>query len=121
MNVTIHVTEQILRKAAHCDNAERSNNCAIALAIREILPTAHVGLDRILLYNTIDINCIDNVIPIPSVATRFIQEFDVLTSRERIEMKPISFDITLPNSFINTINIDEITDVIKNSKSLQLV
>jgi hypothetical protein len=118
----IKVTKDILKKSMMCGtNIPGLNyppeNCAIAIAVREIFPKARVGC--VLIY----INDSFTNISLPLEASLFINKFDELVENpiERLNLPELEFEITLPESYINSINIDEVKEVLKNSETLELI
>lgn len=127
----INVTKDILEKSKNCSNTERGKNCAIALAIRDVFPDATVGTNSIYFYKdrekvlftgeTIVIKEIWTSMDLPTEASDFIDNFDISTPEERVKITPISFDIDVPNLLIDRISIDEIQEVLRTSKTMELV
>lgn len=100
------------------NNYRRGQNCAIALAIKDIFPDSWVGAAGI----DIDYNGIFNkVIDLPEEVIHFIKEFDKNSPEQRIDMTSISFDIEIPNNVVETINIEDIKPLLINHPTLQLV
>jgi len=132
MKVLIKVTEQILEKSRFCsqNNPDTANkvgfNCAIALAIRDILPNAWVGGNCI--YSNIDnkiksvsdLGIKDGDINLPTNAAEFISRFDRNRPEDRLNMEPISFEIDFPDELVEKIGIDEVKEILNNSKTLEL-
>lgn len=127
IKLKIKVTKEILRKSQmcgmHADDAI-SSNCAIALAVREIFPHAHVT-ERIEVWNKPFLwgrngeSCI-GTIDLPFEAIKFIDDFDNAMPWERTKMKEIEFEVEIPDWFLDTVNIDEVREVLKNSSTLEL-
>lgn len=120
MKVKIKVTKDILERSKMCGTAQFkgliTKSCAIALAIREILPHSAVILDQIH-YNF----C--KYIDLPLIATEFILKFDNLTKfpEERTKLDPIEFEIDIPEDWFEDVNLDEIKEIIEKSETLELV
>lgn len=115
----ITVTKEILEKSKNClPGNSMPTNCAIALAIRDIFPNASVGTQTIS-FNT---KAGDGVfVYTPPIATRFIGQFDIRSAKERVMLNPISFEIEVPESVIESINIDELKPLLENHPTLQLL
>ena len=96
MKVLIKVTKDVIKKSTSCDGV-RGFNCAIALAIRELLP--HSVRCTTITYYIHEYPHIQ--IPLPQIAREFINKFDSLGSHEREELEPISFEIDLPITNFN--------------------
>jgi len=120
MKIKITVTKDVLRRSMWCGTIRAigatGENCAIALAIRDIFPDAHVG------YHAIRPNGLsDNfgIMHISDDTTFFIQTFDSLLSKpeKRILLPEYSFEIDLPDELVAFINIDDI----HKSKTLEVV
>lgn len=120
MKIKISVTKEILEASKMCGKNPgvfKTESCAIALAIRDVLPDASVQFKKI---NTI-LKPDKYSIPLPPEATKFIFRFDNLTPEDRTTMSPISFEIDVPDSYIESIGIEEVKEILSKSKSLVLV
>ena len=120
----INITKDILRKSMYCTNKNAENNCAIALAVRDIFPNATIGEESIYFgthIKTLGKYGISSYLP--KEATNFIEAFDGLSStpQVRLELPKISFEIEVPDSVINAINIDEIKNTLKNCNTMSLI
>lgn len=121
--LTINITKDVLKEAMYCgtqgSGLSASSHCGIAVAIRDIFPNALVGLNSF----TVD-SVAEHLteISLPMNARKFISNFDwlVLTPSKRLDMEEFSFDITLPDKVIETIDIEEVKQILKDSKILQL-
>lgn len=116
--ITINVTEEKIKEAMYCGlsgyfqrKGGYSTNCPIALTLFDIFPNATIEANVIIFYNRR--NRAIGKCKLPQVAQAFILEFDDKTPEERAKMKPISFEISVPNSVINLISIKEIKDKLK--------
>lgn len=122
MKIKIKVTKDILKKAMYCGiddstsvyNGGIGQNCAIALAVRDVFPDAIVGLEE--MYFTKD-DLASTELPVE--AKEFIDRFDMLgeSPAMRLDLDEFEFEINVPKSIINSINIEDI----HNSKNLELV
>lgn len=123
MRILIKVTKEILEASKMCgaDHGSIGNNCPIALAIRNIFPIAWVSGSSI----QIDGNYFwqPESIMLPPIAVMFIMKFDKLKSKpkKRLLLHPISFEIDVPDSYIDSIGIEEVKDILSRSKTLELV
>lgn len=126
MKLQINLTQEVLEQSKNCKN-EPGENCAIANAIRDIFPEAMIGEEKIFFKKFASkpfdffLNSKNESIQLPLIASEFIKTFDNLNAAQRVDMKPISFEITIPDSIIDDINISEIQDILSHSKTLQLV
>jgi hypothetical protein len=120
MKLKISVTKEILEESKMCgyDNPNVGRNCALALAVRDIFPSAYIRLESISIKGQHDIK---TQIRLPVVASIFIAEFDQNSPDERAAMQPLSFEIDIPDEVINRIDITEVTELLKDHKTLQLV
>ena len=126
MKLKITVTKDILKRSMMCGkpteawSAENApnKNCAIALAIRDIFPNAEVHRQQILILTKPH-----STIKLPSEAVSFIDLFDGLrnTPEERLDLPEFSFEIDLPQEVIDSINISELTESLKNHETLELI
>jgi hypothetical protein len=128
IKLKISVTEYIISKSLLCgkgDSNSINTSCAIALAIRDIFPLARVEERGIFLDNEsfkkFGSDNIDGDIPLPPEASDFIVEFDNASINERLDMKPISFEIEIPDEVICQINIDEVRPLLQNHPTLELI
>jgi hypothetical protein len=121
IKLKISVTKEILKKSKYCSTlfnlGPSSENCAIALAVRDIFPNAIVGIKDMFF----GVDVVESPISLPIVARRFIAEFDSSSPDLRIKMNPVSFEITVPNYVIDKINIDELRPLLVNHPTLELV
>ena len=85
-------------------------NCAVAIALRQIFPDAHVSSSLIFPFGT-DTAAKDLKISLPVVAQQFIKLFDGfhLVPNVRLLLPAFEFDIEVPDDVIDAINIDDIT------------
>lgn len=120
MKLRISVTEEILNRSKNC-NDETAFNCAIALAVRDIFPLAAVFTNKISLFNRNQFGNPFIRIDLPNKAAEFIDQFDNSTPEQRSEIQPISFEIDVPDEVINRINISEITELLKDHPTLQII
>jgi hypothetical protein len=119
MTIRIHVTKEILERSKMCGELQEtervSKHCAISLAVIDLFPNA-------ITTNWIYIDEHDSLgISMPRHAHEFIVSFDSKTPGERVKMEEISFEIDVPDSVIEKIGITEAQEIIKNSKTLELV
>jgi len=124
--LTINITKEVLKEAMYCGTPGSgrfaSTHCGVAVAIRDIFPHAAVGMFNFSIDGRMgpDSESID--IKLPFEARQFICEFDnlVSTPEKRLEMKELSFDVNLPDKVIQAIDIEEIKQILKDSKTLEL-
>lgn len=118
VKLQITVTKEILERTKNCstDCKVAIENCAIALAVRDVFPSAKVWG-----------NYIDpgkgffGIILLPKPATEFICQFDDHDPEERAKMEPVSFEIEISDAIIEKINIDEIRPLLENHATLKLI
>lgn len=118
MKITIKITKEVLTRAAMCGIKNKfGENCAIALAIRDISTGAVVTYTEIFwdYYGPSE-----DESPLPVIAQDFISAFDKSTPEERIEMRPFSFEVDFPDSMIDKIGIDEAKRIIEQSETLEI-
>lgn len=116
----INVTKEVLEASKGCSSSAgiAITNCAISLAIRDVFPKASVWASHInpkLKEGRYD------VIKLPQEARDFICEFDRLGSEGRAAMNPISFEIEIPDTVLEQINIDELKPLLENHPTLALL
>jgi len=120
IKLKISVTKEILERSKMCgfDNIrDMTTNCAIALAIRDVFPQAIVETEELYFFG-------DDKGPkasLPKKAINFIIDFDLNEPDLRVDMNPISFNITIPAKVIKQINIEEVKILLTNHPTLELV
>src|SRR5688572_23200458 len=136
MKLKIKVTKEILQESSNCDTkTEGGVNCALARAVRDILPTSSVQQHYILpcLYKSIQggaagMGVLEGVKKKLAIRTTFemadfIELFDKATPKERLEMEEQEFELDLPDWVIDMIgdgNVEEVKKIISSSKTLEL-
>ena len=121
MKMKIKVTKDILKRSMMCGTKNDdfvAHNCAIALAVRDLLPEAAVSSRSIFLH----INDRLVSIELPNEASKFISEFDKLSTQpeKRLTLSEVEFTIDLPEKVINNIGINEVKSILANSQTLEL-
>ncbi len=137
MKITIKITKDILKKSMMCGSYPTDKNigqnCAIALAIRDIFPDAHIQKYKILT----NYYCKENILSkrglatyveeinilLPDIASDFIILFDSLRliPENRLLLPELSFEIEISDELIETIGINEAIEIINKSETLELV
>jgi hypothetical protein len=119
MKIQINITKEILERSMWCGispgKKAPAENCAIALAVKDLLSGSKVG--------NIHIEKNGVVVGIlPIQARDFIEKFDKLIDypSERLDLEPFSFNIEIKEDLLN-ISIEEAHEVLRNSTSLELV
>lgn len=131
MKLRISVTSEILEKSKMCGKGPRKTDrdkwigysCALSYAVLDIWPNAyvyptHINVDG---YSCTSKNTGPNKVYLPAEAIAFIKDFDHADPETRVNMQPISFEIDVPDEVINRINISEITELLKDHPTLQIV
>jgi hypothetical protein len=115
----IKITPEVLERAKMCGIENTGENCAIAIAVRDIFPKAWIG--RNLFFPFCDKSGgksnTELDVDLPYEATRFITHFDSLTPLERVALPPFSFTVTLPDEVVERIDISQVW----KSETLELV
>jgi hypothetical protein len=122
MKLKIKVTKEILEKSKKCGDGSLfkiGENCAIALAVRDIFPLAYVDSRKIHALGYCQ--NFETIIYLPQNARDFIDVFDSSIAEERAKMPEIEFEVELNEKVLNTINIDQAKEAIKNSTTLELI
>lgn len=127
MRLLIKITKDVLEESKYCPGLIAGaftpasiiqTNCAVAKAIRRLLPDARVTSDLLYPLGESDpITCIE----LPNEAKKFIKSFDSLNAANRVKMNPIQFEIVLPNTVIDQIGISSAYKILSESKTLELV
>lgn len=122
MKLTITVTKEILEKSKMCGQPDGPRfipeNCALALAVREIFPAASVS-GRYLRPFGYEIGN-DAELWMPESMTRFIHLFDRTPCEQRPNLPEQTFELELPDWVIDRIDISEITRALENHPNLKL-
>lgn len=120
MTIHIHVTKEILEKTKSCKCQVES--CAVSEAVREIFPGAYTLVLAMYPFPVSETDLGTDVIDLPVEAAQFILNFDRAGSDEcRAAMRPISFDIEVPDSVIQRIGISQVESILSNSLTLEKV
>lgn len=130
VKLRISVTKEILEKSKNCGKSISSKleNCAVALAVRDIFPHALVYQTGIVCdARGLKVNIkltdppIDIMFPIPVIF--YIKSFDEFDNNPeaRIQMKEISFEVDVPDYVLDRINIDELKPLLVNHPTLELI
>jgi len=118
----IRVTKEILRRSAHCEGKGIAANCAIALAVRDILPRAAVSNDHIFAFYYDEQGLVDPSVEyqihLPKKARDFIFAFDRSNPQIRTQMQEMEFEVELPDAVIDKIGIAEATRAIERAATL---
>lgn len=127
VKLKIKITKEILRETRGCSNETCAvqTNCAVAVAIRDILPEASVDGEfiNVRIGNWRDETIEYIKILLPPKAQSFIVQFDKLAKypNERENIPELEFEVNIPNKLIETINIEEVKQLLVNHPNLELV
>lgn len=119
MKLKIKVTKDILRRSMMCGTIIGngglmtplpSSNCAIAVAIKDIFPSAAIGTIGMLFIKEEQDNGAWKGSPygldLDKDTQQYISKFDSSTPEERLELPEYEFTIEVPNAVIGLINIE---------------
>lgn len=112
MKILIKVTKELIIKSKYCDPFRSMFSCPIALAIEKLLPESLVS--NYVIFGNYKIQ-------LPTIAIKFIKNFDQASPEERLKLEPIEFEIDLPEELINEIGISEVEEVLSTSKTLEMI
>ncbi len=120
MKLQINITKDILKRSMMCgvySCDDVSDNCAIALAVKDLFSKATVGISMI------HYNDGNGRSDLPNVAKKFISTFDRLSGspKERLDLPEFSFEIEVPNEVIDQIGLEQVYSILENHKSMQLI
>jgi hypothetical protein len=135
MQLRIKVTKEHIEKAKNCEVGEYQQNCAIALAVRDIFPYAHVELgffflDALLFELWLKTHKpsslkrfeTQHAIKLPKKAKDFISIFDEATPEDRVKLPELEFEVDIPDHILEEhINIEEIKEILNGHPTLSLV
>ena len=120
----IKVTKEVYQKSMYCGTAQGggeciTQNCAIAVAVRDVFPHAEVGADDIV-FSPLEMI---GVAQLPQIAKSMIVLFDSFTDNPevRLHLPEFEFEIEVPDEVVDSIGINEIKEILKTSKTLELV
>jgi hypothetical protein len=122
VKLKIKVTKEVLKETWDCGLPGKSIiiwNCPIAVAVREIFPTAEVAGTYIVIRDTNDYWNKFNI-SLPKEAKDFVAKFDCTPHDARPQLNELEFEVEIPDALLETINIDEIKQILKTSKTLEL-
>lgn len=122
----IKVTKEILQRSMMCglNAVSIGANCAVALAVRDIFPTAAVSSKYIFPFmQDPDYIISDMTINLPPEAESFISDFDnlVINPRGRLHLPELEFEIEIPDKILEYIDIKQITQLLENHPTLELI
>ena len=134
MQLKIKVTKEHIEKAKYC-SSDFPENCAIAIAVKDIFPRAYVAfnfffVDQKLFRQWLHIKDEkktqqferDYGISLPAKARSFIHRFDYSTPTERSQLNELEFEVDIPDHIIEEhINIEEIKEILNGHPTLSLV
>jgi len=131
MRVLVKITKHVLKDSMFCSEYKIGQNCAIAKAIVDLFgENTWVGSKKIFIFPNgikflgsleVDLSQTSYIIDLPEKASDFIREFDNKSPYSRLQMDELSFEIDVPDEVIQSIGIDEVHNILKESKSLELV
>ena len=121
VKLKVKVTKEITRQAMWCgtNGSSPSENCQVALAVRGIFPTAIIGYNRM----CIPIHNKSYGINLPGKAKKGIRVFDSLekTPEKRLDLPEYEFEIDIPDEVIDQLDISDIKEFLKDSKTLEVL
>tara|TARA_R110000868_G_scaffold14426_3_gene67154 strand:+ start:13748 stop:14116 length:369 start_codon:yes stop_codon:yes gene_type:complete len=121
MKLQINITKDILQRSMMCGTENfvgtTPENCAIALAVRDLFPEAVVSSDTIYYFPT-NKSCL-----LPADAQNFIEIFDELNTcpEKRLNLNEFSFEIDIPEAVIDAIGLEQVHAILENHTTMQLV
>lgn len=123
--IKIKVDKSVLEKSKNCGALMCTTNCAVAVAMREIFPTARVNNVAIGYYrNEEDGKGYDfiGISTLPIEARAFINLFDRTPVNERIHLPETEFEINVPDEVIDQIKIKgDLEEIFAQSSTMSLV
>lgn len=124
MKLLIKITKEVLEATKMCgiNNSDIISSCAISYACRKLFPKCFTngGIIGIVGKNN-KLQDITIIATLSKEAMQFICLFDVNTPEDRVKMKPFEFEIELTKEALDLITINEITEVLKESTTLEVV
>lgn len=125
MKILIHVTKEMYKRAMMCGTSTNPNmliseNCAIALAVREIAPEAKVTGSEII-WSFYDSGLPELYSHLPEQAKQMIQIFDSTSPMKRLDLPEFSFEVDFPDALVEKIGIEEVKAILEKSETLEAV
>lgn len=128
----IKITKDIYEKAMYCGRGApgpTTENCAIALAVRDIFPHAAVGGSFILFDGRCRKGTILEIVRqgkklgamLPKIAMGMIVQFDTSSPERRLTLPEFEFEIDVPDEVVDSINIEDVKILLQNHPNLELV
>jgi hypothetical protein len=134
LKLKIKITKEILTKSSLCGKTPEyfvkfkrkmiGDNCAIALAVKEIFPDAYVNGYTISPFGRVTAANYSKTkvfIMLPEVAKQFVSRFDQASTEHRCSMSPFEFEVTIPEAVLDVITIDDLTRIAETSETLEVV
>lgn len=120
--ILIHITRNILERSANCRSKDRAANCAFALATKELLPLAAVGVWAIypVFFGGGPEKTRKNF-PISDKMSLFILDFDEKTPEQRRNMLEESFELEIPDNVLEEIDISDVHKILEESETMELI
>lgn len=123
-SLKIKVTKEIIERSMYCSDKGTSqfyiaNNCAFALAVKEIFPKAAVTS----LSMWPNGMCEHPEIKLPVDAVNWIKNFDSLENEPKLRLAMVQIEciIDIPDIVIAGIGLDHVYKILENSKHLELI
>jgi len=116
IKLRIHITKDILKRSN--ESGFSSNKSPIALAVIDVFPNIGIGDKHI--YISLSKEVAFKAL-LPTIAQEFILVYNGLKYDLRPLLPEFSFEIEIPDEVIQKINIDQITSLLKEHKTLELV
>jgi hypothetical protein len=120
VKLKIKVTKAVLNESKNCGilngGKPMATNCAIAVAVRDIFPNAIVTKSSIGLFG-FDREIIEN----DQKTMDFITKFDSSFPEQRPSLPEFEFEMSIPDSVIEEIDIEELKPLLENHPTLHLI
>jgi len=123
---TIRITKAILAESKTCgtqhDAGIIGENCAIAMALKDLFPAVMVTCSEIYPYG-ISGEVRHLKIPLPKIALDFINVFDSLRPIHNVRdlLPEFEFEIPIPDEVISRINIEELRTIAEKNRPASAV
>lgn len=123
----VKVTKEAIQEATTCGMAGKGywgKYCVIAEAVKPLFPHAVVGPSAIRPFYFLGEDVFvdeSSWIYLPLFVQSYITKFDRSSVVERSLLPEIEFEVKIPDSIINQINIEELRPLLVNHPALELV
>ena len=120
IKLQVKVTKEILRESMYC-NQQYHNNCAIAIAIKEIFPKSETYGESVFILGSDS-----EVYPIMGLEAKhdgkeFIEKFDKSNPQKRSLMPETIVTLDITDEILEKINLEDMSNMVSKIEHLELI